>query len=215
MALGFLIQQAIVDPTGADSNITINGQSRDSWPEWVLWLIWGGVALWLLIAIGVLVLRLSILRDLRTENAWVYEHGVAYSIHRTSVDHDDGEGVWATYIALDHRLDSKRAARIYHAFERWLTQGGMPPAGSKPISSATLFGSEAAGGYFILHLPVPATAGDTAEHRWMLITEPHQDDNDSDGEVLVTPVPVPKKLEKIRRKLHRKARRSARWSPRR
>lgn len=33
-ALAFLIQQTITDPTGADVNITINGESVDSWPTY-------------------------------------------------------------------------------------------------------------------------------------------------------------------------------------
>lgn len=205
-ALGFLIQQTITDPAGTGWNITINGESRDSWPAWVPWLAWGGVGVWLLIAIGVLVLRLSVLRDLHAENEWVFEHGVAHSIHRASIDDNDGEGLWATYIALDHRLDDRRAARIYHAFERWLAQGGMPPSGSKPISSATLFGSDAEGGYFILHLPASQTSGEAVQHQWMLITQPR----DEEGDVIVTPVPVAKKLVRIRRKLHRRRRRSGR-----
>ncbi|WP_396911138.1 hypothetical protein [Mycolicibacterium sp.] len=202
-AIGFLIHQTITDPTGTGWSITINGESRDSWPAWVPWLAWIGVSVWLLIAVGVLLLRLSVLRDLRAENEWNFEHGVAHSIHRASVDYDDGEASWATYIALDHRLDDPQAATIHGAFEQWLSQAGLPPSGSKPISSATLFGMQARGGYFILHLPVSTTAGETTEHKWLLITEPHENESD----VIVTPVPVSKRLQKIRRKLHRKAER--------
>lgn len=205
-AIGFLIHQTITDPTGAGWSITINGESRNSWPAWVPWLAWIGVSIWLLIAVGVLLLRLSVLRDLRDESEWIFEHGLAHSIHRSSVDYDDGEARWATYIALDHRLDDQQATRIHAAFEEWLSQAGLPPSGSKPISSETLFGAEAKGGYFILHLPVSQTAGVTADHRWMLITEPHDDESD----VIVTPVPVPKRLARIRRRLHGKSeRRSA------
>lgn len=200
-AIAFLTHQAITDPTGAGWSITINGESHDSWPGWVPWLAWIGVSVWLLIAVGVLLLRLSVLRDLRAENEWIFEHGVAHSIHRASVDYDDGEARWATYIALDHRLDDRQAATIYAAFEQWLSPAGLPPSGSKPISSEVLFGAQAKGGYFILHLPVSMAAGDTTEHEWMLITEPQDDESD----VVVTPVPTPKKLVKIRRKLHRKA----------
>jgi len=198
--LGFLIQQTIADPTGAGWNITINGESHDSWPGWVPWLAWIGVGMWLLVAVCVLVLRLSIQRDLRVENERIFESGIAHSIHRASLDYD-GEASWATYIALDHRIDDQRAARIHAAFEQWIARAGLPPAGSGPISSSTLFGAEAAGGYFLLHLPVSATAGATADHAWMLITEPQ----DGDGDVIVTPVPVPKKLERTRRRLRRKA----------
>ncbi|WP_165646455.1 hypothetical protein [Mycobacteroides abscessus] len=204
--IGFLIYQMITDPTSAGWSITANGASRDTWLAWVPWLAWIGVTVWLLIAVGVLLLRLSALRDLRVENAWVYGHGVAHSIHRACIDYDDGEARWATYIALDHRLDDGQAATIHAAFELWLFQAGLPPSGSKPISSETLFGEQAQGGYFILHLPVSTTAGETTAHKWLLITQPQDDERD----VIVTPVPIPKKLAKIRRTLHRKAaRRSA------
>lgn len=201
-AIGFLIHQTITDPTGANVNITIGGESVDSWPAWLIWLFWIGAAVWLLVAIGVLLLRLSVLSDLHSENEWAYEHGVAHSLHRTSVDYDDGEvGGWPTYIALDHGLDDKKAARIHEAFEQWLALAGLPPSGSNPISSTRLFGEHAKGGYFILHLPVSETAGVTSQYRWMLIAEPREDD----GEMIVIPVPVKRQLQKIRAKLRRRA----------
>lgn len=200
-AIAFLIYQTVTDPTGAGWNITVNGESRDSWPDWVPWLAWIGASVWLLIALGELFLRLSVLRNLRAENEWIFEHGVVHSIHRASLDYDDGEARWATYIALDHRLDDRQATRIHAAFEEWLSRKGLPPARSNPLSSATLFGAPAEGGYFILHLPVSAIAGTTAEQEWVLITEPRE----GSDEVTITPVPVPKKLQKIRRKLRRKS----------
>lgn len=202
LALGFLIHQSIVDPTGAHVSITVNGESRDSWPAWVPWAAWGGVGIWLLVSVGVLLLRLSILWDLHAENERIFTTGVAHSLHRSSTDFDDGEeSGWATYIALDHRLDDRSALRIHTAFEQWLAQGGQPPSGSGPISSATLFGAAAAGGYYILHLPISQTAGSTVEQQWILITPA----DDADDDVIVTPVPVPKKRARIRRALQRKA----------
>ena len=201
-ALGFLIQQAIADPTGQGWNKSFFGESVEVWPSWFLWLVWIGMGVWLLIAVGVLLLRTSAWKDLGVENRRIFEHGVAHSIHRASVDHDDGEaGGWATYIALDHRLGDRQAARIHEAFEQWLRSGGLPPSGSAPVSSATLFGAQAKGGYFFLHLPVSQTAGSTTEHQWMLITEPS--DGERTGDVIVTPVPVWKRLRKIRAKLRR------------
>jgi len=197
-ACGFLVWGIITDPGDGWTGNLFDEQNNGQ--PWNFWQVWVGVGIWLLIAIGVLLVRLSILRDLRVENMWIYEHGVAHSIHRTSVDYDDGEASWATYTALDHRLSDRQAARIHAAFEQWLAQSGLPPSGATPISSTALFSSEAKGGHFILHLPVSTIAGDTTEHRWILITEPR----DGDGEVLMTPVPVPKKLEKIRQKLHRR-----------
>lgn len=206
-AIGFLIHQTITDPTGANVNITIGGESVDSWPTWLLWLFWGGAGIWLLVAIGVLVLRLSVMSDLPAENSRIYEHGIAHSLHRTTVDYDNGEvGGWPTYIALDHRLDVQKAARIHEAFEQWLSLAGLPPSGSEPISSARLFGAHAKGGYFILHLPVSETAGVTTRHRWMLITEPR----DGEDDLLVTPVPEEKQLQKMRAKARQKAARRAR-----
>ncbi|GAA5154124.1 hypothetical protein GCM10025768_24830 [Microbacterium pseudoresistens] len=212
-AFGLLIQQAITDPTGEHVNIVIEDQSVESWPVWLLWIFWGGASIWLLIAVGVLVVHLSIFRGLHAENEWIFTHSVAYSIHRASVDYDDGESSgWATYIALDHRLDRRQAARIHEAFEQWLRVAGLPPSGSGPISSEALFGASAKGGYFILHLPISQTAGARVENQWILITEPR--DTDDGDEVIVTPVPTPKKLQGIRARLHRKAaRRGSRRVP--
>ena len=126
-----------------------------------------------------------------------------------SMDYEDGDATgWATYIALDHRLDDRRAAEIHEAFEQWLRQGGMPPSGSGPISSASLFGPQLAGGYLFLRLSVSQSAGETAEHEWMLITEPRYCDDGDAGDVIVTPVPPRKRLAKIRAKLRRRDERS-------
>ncbi|UOQ57024.1 hypothetical protein MUN78_15380 [Leucobacter allii] len=211
-ALGFLIQQAIADPTGQGWNTSFFGESVDVWPSWFLWLVWIAVSLWLLGAVGVLLLRTSAWRALDAENARIFAHGRAHSVHRMSVDHDDGEAGWATYVALDHRLDDRRAARIHEAFERWLAGSGTPPSGSAPISSEALFGPQAKGGYFFLHLPVSQAAGETTEHQWVLITDPPGsagplDPGDDAPEVIVTPVPVPKRLRRIRARLRRKAER--------
>lgn len=198
-ALVFLIWGSITDPgDGWTGNIF---DDHDSGQPWNFWLVWVGVGIWLLIAVGVLALRLSVLPVLRAENQWIYEHGIAHSIHRASVDYDDGEASgWPTYIALDRRLDDQQAARIHEAFEQWLSQAGLPPSGSDPISSTTLFGAQARGGYFFLHLPVSQTAGVTTEHRWMLIPEPRH----GEGDIIVTPVPVTKQLRKIRARLRRR-----------
>lgn len=203
-AIGFLVQQAIADPTGAGWNKSFFGETVGVWPTWFITSVWAGAVIWLLIAVGVLVLRLSVLRDLRGENERVFEHGVAHSIHRSSFDDDSGEASgWATYIALDHHLTDAQAARIHEAFEQWLSRAGLPPSGTGPISSATLFGPEAQGGYFIMHLPVSTTAGVTTKYRWMLITQPQK----GEDEVIVTPVPVGNRLRKLRAKAARKERR--------
>jgi hypothetical protein len=202
-AFALLIQQTIVDPTGSAVGITIGGEVVDSWPTWLLWIFWGGASVWLIGAVVVLVLRLSVYRELVAENPWIFERGVAYSIHRASVDYDGGEtGRWATYITLDWRLDDLQVARIHAAFERWLGTSGLPPSGSGPISSETLFGAQAKGGYFFLHLPVSQTAGDDVKNEWVLITEPRKAGED----LIVTPVPPPKQLQRMRAKVERRAR---------
>ncbi len=194
VALGFLIWGIVTDPA--------DGQ------PWNFWLVWVAVGVWLLVAVGVLLLRQSVWRDLGVENQWILQRGIAHSIHRASVDYDDGEaGGWATYIALDHRLEDRHAARIHEAFEQWLRLPGLPSSGSGPISSESLFGSAATGGYYFLHLPVSQTAGEDTEHQWLLITEPRDGDDD---EVIVTPVPVRKQLTKIRAKLRRRAEKRSR-----
>lgn len=209
VAVSALIWGTTVDPgEGWTGNLFDDDFDGQPWNAWVVWV---AVGVWLFVAVGVLVLRLSVLNDLRAENEWIFRHGIAYSIHRASADLDDGEATgWPTYIALDHRLDEERAARIHRAFELWLAQSGMPPSGSKPITSTSLFGAHVAGGYFVLHLPVPQTAGVTAEHRWILITETQ----DAGEDLIMTPVPVPKKLHKIRRRLHQRAARRSRRSQR-
>lgn len=205
LAFGYLIAGTITDPgDGWTGNLF---DKEGSGELWNFWQVWVGVTIWLLIAVAVLLLQLSVHADLRGENEWIFQHSTAHSIHRASVDYDDGEAPgWATYIALDHHLDDALAALIHEAFERWISSVGLPPSGSGPISSELLFGAAARGGYFFLQLPVSQTAGQTTDHRWMLITEPR----DSGSELLVTPVPVGHKFRRLRgRARRRSARRSS------
>lgn len=203
--IGFLTWGTVTDPgDGWAGNLFDDDADGELWNFWQVWV---AVGVWLLVAVGVLLLRLSVLRDLRAENAWILAHGVAHSIHRASITYDDGEACWATYVAVDHRIDDRQAARIFEAFERWIRQEGLPPAGSEPLSSADVFGAQAAGGWFILHLPISQVAGSTAEQRWMLIAPPQG--GEEDGGALVTPVPVPKTLHRMRRRLRRRAERTA------
>ncbi len=197
-----LVWGTITDP-GAGWTGDLFDSEADGQP-WNFWLVWVAVGVWLLIAVGVLVLRLSVLRTLRVENQWVFERGVAHSIHRTAVDRDDGEGRWATYVAIDHRVDDRRAARIHAAFEHWLAQEGPPASGSAPLSSTALFGAQAAGGYFLPSLPVSETSGETTTYEWMLITPPGA----TIDETIVTPVPRQKHLQRLRRLRRATARRA-------
>lgn len=201
-AIGFLIWGTVTDP--GDGWTADLFDDDETGQPWNFWQIWVGVGIWLLIAMCVLLLRLSALPELRAENRWIYEHGVAYSLHRASVDYDDGEASgWPTYIALDHRLGVNEATRIHEAFEQWLAMAGLPPSGSEPISSTRLFGAHVKGGYFFLHLPVSQTAGDTTKHQWMLITQPRGDETG----VIVTPVPPEKQLQRMRARAQQKERR--------
>lgn len=201
-ALGFLIWGSITSPDESPTGGLFADDGSGS-----LWL-YIAVSVWLLVAVGVLVRRLFLFHGLRAENEWIFQHHVAHSIHRTPFDRDDGDsGGWATYVALDHRIDNRHATEIGEAFERWLRTTGLPPSGSGPISSATLFGPQLAGGWFFLHLPVSQTAGETTEYEWMLITAPHKRDGSNADEVIVTPVPPRKRLHRIRARLRRKAER--------
>lgn len=200
-AFGFLIWGMVDDPGDGWTGNLFDGEI--SGQPWNYWQVWIGAGVWLLGAVMVLLFRLRALAELGSEDEWIYRNSSAHSIHRTSVDYDDGEASWATYIALDHRLDDRQAALIHEAFEQWISQAGLPPSGSAPISSEVLFGRDARGGYFILHLPVSQAAGETTSYRWTLITPPR----DGDGEVLVTPVPTGKRFRTLREKAHRKTER--------
>jgi len=70
----------------------------------------------------------------------------------------------------------------------------MPPSGSEPISSTTLFGAQAEGGYFFLHVPFNEFPDGSAQHRWMLITKPR----DGEESVIVTTIPARTDFQKVR-----------------
>lgn len=202
-----LVWGTITDP-GEGWTGNLFDSDADGQP-WNFWLVWVAVGVWLLIAVGVLLLRRSVLRTLRAEDQWVFEHGVAHSIHRTTTDYDDGEARWATYVAIDHRIGDRQAALIHQAFELWLTQVRPLRSGSSPIASASLFGAQASGGYFLRDLPISQLSEATTEHEWMLITPP----GEANDEVIVTPVPTAKHLQRIRRRLRRAAARRPRPRP--
>ncbi|MCF8587160.1 hypothetical protein [Gordonia liuliyuniae] len=179
---------------------------------WNFWIAWAGVGVWLLVAIGVLVFRLSLIKDVDAQNARIFEHGVLHTIHRSPYDSDDGEGgSWPTFIAIDHRTADEHASRLYHALHTWLSNDAVHDAldsgrlqRRRTIVTTELFGDDAIGGYFLSTIPGSGTAAHCAGHRWVLITG----GLDNDREVTVTTVPLEKKLRRIRRKLRRKAARS-------
>ncbi|OFV76952.1 hypothetical protein [Rhodococcus erythropolis] len=89
---------------------------------WNFWLVWAAVALWLLIAAGVLVARLGQLSQVRADDQWLHQHGVPCSLHRSPYAADDGEGgSWTTFIAIDHRTPDEQAARIHRSLHDWLS----------------------------------------------------------------------------------------------
>lgn len=206
-ALGYLIWGISADASEPWMGSLLQDDTGEPWNFWETWI---GVGIWFLVTVGILIMRLRRLPDVQVRNRWIFEHGVAHSAHRTSVDYDDSDvGRQPTYIALDHRLDDRAAARIYEAFEIWLEAGGMPPSGSGPISSATLFGAQAKGGYFFIHIPIDESAGRSAQHRWMLITEPR----DGEAAVIVTPIPARTDFHEVRDKARLRAARRARRDP--
>jgi len=206
-ALAFLAQQAITDPTGEAWGKQFNGEYVDEWPVWFLWCVWIGAFVWLLSAVAVLVNRRRMMREAGRDDEHVFELGAACSIHRASVDYDDGECTgWPTYIALDHRLPDRHAALVHAAFERWLAREGVPEADPGRIRSESLFGEKAAGGYFFRSLPGIQISGTTTERRWLLVAESRV----GGAELLVVPVPVGARFRRIReRALRRAARRGA------
>lgn len=145
-AIAFLISQTVTDLTNSGWSIIMSGESRDTPPGGVSPRVWIGVGAWLLVAAGLLLFRLSLLRYSHVENERNFEHGVAHSIHRSSAGCDDDEERPATSIALDHRLDDRHAARLHAAFAAWLARAGQPHSGSKPASSQMLFFTQATSG---------------------------------------------------------------------
>lgn len=211
-ALGYLIYETITDPTGSEWSITVNDENVDAWPEWMLWLIWIGVFVWLLIAIGILVFRRQLIAEAHADNEWIYRHGIVYSVHRSPYDSNDGEGgTWPTFIALDHRLPDDSAARIHFGLKSWLSNrevqeylGSSSAGAATVISSTDLFGIDATGGYYLHSIPGFGTAADFEAHDWVIITPPRGDDQIP----TITKVPQEKRLQRIRTRLRRRAARS-------
>lgn len=208
-ALGFLIWGTITDPgDGWTGNLFDDDTTGNLWNYW---LIWVGVSVWLLIAIGVLALRVSITSEVRADNEWIYQKGVPVSIHRSPYDRAGGEGeTWPTFIGIDHSVSDEKAARIHHALYAWLSsqevQGELDSGAmreSPVIASRELFGDQAAGGYYISSIPGFGSDSYFAAHEWVLLTEPRDPDA---AEMSVTTIPLEETRQKIRKKLRRKAR---------
>lgn len=207
VALGVLIWGIITDPgDGWTGNLFDEDTSGNPWN---FWLVWVAVAIWLLIAIGVLVLRVSLTSAVRADNQWILQHGVPCSIHRSPHLRSGGEGeAWPTLIGIDHRLADEQAARIHRALHDWLSDnevradldGGIM-RDRTVLSSREIFGDQAAGGYYIESSAGLSMASDFDTHEWVLITEPRDPES---GQLSVTTVPREEKLQKIRRKLRAK-----------
>lgn len=228
VALGFLIYGAITNVDGIGWTANIFDETVQGGP-WNFWLVWVGVLLWLLIALGVLVLRAGfVASEVRKDNAWIYAHGIACDIHRSPFDWSDGEGgSTPTWIAIDHRVSDEQARRIVCAFQVWLShaevQGNLEFGSLREhavIASSELFGEEAAGGYFVGRISVFGTAYELEKYRWVIVTPPRPDES---GDIItkngsidagaesgwrhasVTTVPAGKELRKFREQLRRKA----------
>jgi len=227
-ALGFLIYGAVTDPGGIGWTGNVFDESVQGGP-WNFWIVWVGVLLWLLIAVGVLVFRAwFVASEVHKDNEWIYQHGIPCDIHRSSFDWSDGEGgTTPTWIAIDHRVPHEQARRIVCAFRAWLSDGhvqGELAFGSlcehTVIASAELFGEEAAGGYFVGRIPAIWTVDKLQKYRWVLVTPPRPDEagdtttNNRQTDAVpesqwqrasVTAVPPEEKLLKFRARLRRQS----------
>ena len=209
-ALGFLIWGTVTDPgDGWTGNLFDDDTIGNLWNYW---LVWVAVAIWLLIAIGVLALRVYVASEVRADNQWIYEHGVPWAIHVSPFMRSGGEGEsWPTFIGTDHRVPDEKAARIHAALRSWLSNAEVQwelDSGSlqtrSVITSQELFGADAAGGGYIASVPGFGSADHFAAHEWVLLTEPRDGDGGA-NEPTVTTVPLEEKRQKIRRKLRTKS----------
>jgi len=212
-ALGFLIWGTITDPgDGWTANLFDDEATGNPWN---FWLVWVGVVVWLLIAIGVLLIRVAVASEVRADNQWIYEHGVPWTIQLSPYARSGAEGEsWPTFIATDHRLSDERAAKIHAAFRSWLSDAEVQwelDSGAlqrrSVIRSEELFGDAVTGGCYIASVPGFGSADHFAAHEWVLLTEPRDRDGDRDtaDEPIVTTVPLEEKRQKIRRKLRAKS----------
>lgn len=207
-ALGFLIWGTITDPGDGWTGNLFDDDSTGN--IWNYWLVWVAVAIWLLIAIGVLVLRVYVASEVRADNRWIYQHGAPWTIHVSPLARSGGEGeTWPTFIGIDRRMPDEKAARIHAALRSWLSDAEVQhelDSGSlqtrSVIRSEELFGDDAAGGCFISSVPGFGSADHFAAHEWVLLTEPRDGQG---GEPTVTTVPLEEKRQKIRRKLRAKS----------
>lgn len=215
-ALGVLIWGTITDPGDGWTGNLFDDDSTGN--LWNYWLVWVAVAVWLLIAIGVLLVRVAVAAEVRRDNQWIYEHGVPWTVHVSPLARSGGEGeTWPTFIGIDHRVPDEQAARIHAALRSWLSDAEVqweldsgPLQRRSVIRSEELFGDDVTGGCYIAAVPGFGSTDYFAAHEWVLLTEPRDRDGDRDDadEPTVTTVPLPEKRQKIRRKLRAKSARS-------
>lgn len=206
-AIVFLGYEAVTDPTGQGWGKHFFGESVDAWPTWFVWSVWIGVFVWLFIAVGVLVVRLWVRREVLADNMWIFEHGVPCTIHRAPYSRSSGEGdSFPTFIALDYRLDRLQAARIHEALRTWISKVGEDSL-SDIIPAERLFGPAANGGWYLPSIPGFGSAEDFAAHQWVLITNPKDPEETLPT---VTTVPQGETLRRLRTKARRRAKRGDR-----
>ncbi|MDQ0613448.1 hypothetical protein QF046_001089 [Microbacterium sp. W4I4] len=209
-AIVFLGFEAVHDPTGEKWSKNFFGESADVWPTWFLWCVWIGAFIWLLIAVGVLLLRLSVRKDDLAEHVRIFQHGIPCTIHRAPHDRSGGDGDSSpTFIALDHRLDEHQAARIHEALRNWIAKVGDGWL-DDIIPAERLFGPEARGGWYLPWIPGFGSAEDFAAHQWVLITAPKDPE---DPAPTVTTIPQSDAFRRLRAKARRKAERGTRFEP--
>jgi len=189
--------------------VTVDEASTEE-PDGFIWVLWPAAFVWLLVSVGVLVFRLSIRRQDLASHHRIYRDGILHTLHRAPWDISGGEGESTpTFIALDHWLDDRAAARIHEALRSWITAVTSVDTSclNEIISAERLFGTQARGGWYLPYIPGFGTAEEFAAHQWVLITAPS---GPEEPYPLVTTVPHGKRFQRMRAKARRQAVRSRR-----
>jgi len=142
----------------------------------LLWTAWPMVGYWLILALLAALLWEASDGEWDTERAaWILEHGVLCEVHRSPFSTLGGEGPDVPgLILIDHRLSAPDASRLVRAWREWLRSGEvqqdlhyglMQSFGN--LSSAEVFGPDAAGSYFVI--------SEVGSAQWVLLAGPTTD----------------------------------------